>query len=45
MFGKKKEPVAVAETKCKICGLECLDETTLKKHIEWKHAEVKVGQS
>jgi len=30
----KKEKL---EFKCPICGLVCLDETSLKRHMDWAH--------
>ncbi len=30
----KKKPL---EFKCPHCGLVCLDEATLKRHIDWRH--------
>jgi hypothetical protein len=46
LFGKKKEKVSV-ELKCpaKDCIFICDDKTTMDRHVEWKHPELKLGSN
>ena len=37
VMGKKK--ITRPIVKCPKCGLDCIDETTLKRHIDWAHQE------
>ena len=42
MFWKKKENQgANKEIKCTICGVECFDQNSLERHLEWVHKEAK----
>ncbi|MFC1920118.1 hypothetical protein ACFLYQ_00155 [Chloroflexota bacterium] len=39
---KKKENVVITELKCTAegCSFLCIDNHSLKRHIEWKHPEM-----
>jgi len=48
MFGKKKADVPSTRTcKCPVagCGLVCIDEVSLKRHMDWAHAAAKSSGS
>ena len=40
---KKKQRPTITEIKCPVegCPFTCSDTITLKKHIDWKHPELK----
>lgn len=43
MFWKKKgKSAAEKEIKCNVCGVECFDQNSLERHLEWVHKEVKI---
>lgn len=48
MFGKKKEQAPrPGAYKCLVagCGLVCMDESSLKRHVDWAHSTPKPSGS
>ena len=44
MFWKKKEkPTANNGIKCNVCGVECFDQHSLERHMDWVHKEAKIA--